>query len=197
MSHTYSSLIVHCVFATKLRRILIPSDLKKRVWPYMAGIARQNKFKALAAGGMQDHAHILLSLPTTMNVAKAVQLIKGGSSKWINDHLPSRSFDWQDGYSAFTIGISQLENTVRYIDTQEERHRKLSFDDELLRMLKRHGITPVCGAGLKSRCVPAVPCGDSVAAIPFPAVETAGYYDPSCFAGLPTVSRSSPKGERV
>ncbi len=108
----------------------------------MAGIARQNKFKALAAGGTQDHAHILLSLPTTMNVAKAVQLIKGGSSKWINDHLPSRSFDWQDGYSAFTIGISQLENTVRYIDTQEERHRKLSFDDELSRMLKRHGITP-------------------------------------------------------
>jgi len=52
MSHTYSSLLVHCVFATKLRRILIPSDLKKRVWPYMAGIARQNKFKALAAGGM-------------------------------------------------------------------------------------------------------------------------------------------------
>jgi len=130
MSHTHSSLLVHCVFATKLRRILIPSDLKKRVWPYMAGIARQNKFKALAAGGMDDHAHILLSLPTTMNIAKAVQLIKGGSSKWINDHLPSRSFDWQDGYAAFTIGISQLEDIIRYIDTQEEHHRKLSFDDE-------------------------------------------------------------------
>ena len=91
---------------------------------------------------MEDHAHVLLSLPTTINVAKAVQLIKGGSSKWINDHLPSRPFDWQDGYAAFTLGISQLENTVRYIDTQEERHRKLSFDDELSRMLKRHGITP-------------------------------------------------------
>ncbi|SRR5258708_2007006 len=74
MSHTYYSLMAHCVFATKLRRILIPSDLKKKLWPYMAGIARMNKFKALAVGGMEDHAHILLSLPTTITVAKAVQL---------------------------------------------------------------------------------------------------------------------------
>jgi Transposase and inactivated derivatives len=71
----------------KERRVSIPADLKAKLWPYIAGIARQNKFKALAVGGMPDHCHALLSLPTTMSVAKAVQLIKGGSSKWINDHL--------------------------------------------------------------------------------------------------------------
>jgi putative transposase len=142
MSHTYYSLTAHCVFATKQRRILIPSDLKKKLWPYMAGIARMNKFKALAVGGMEDHAHILLSLPTTITVAKAVQLIKGGSSKWINDHLSGRPFAWQDGYAAFSTCISQLEKTIRYINTQEEHHRKMSFDDEFLRMLERHGIRP-------------------------------------------------------
>ena len=89
---------------------------------------------------MRDHAQILMSLPTTMSVAKAVQLIKGGSSKWINDHLPDRSFDWQDGYGAFTIGISQLQTTIRYIDNQERHHSRMTFDEELLRMLKKHGL---------------------------------------------------------
>jgi REP element-mobilizing transposase RayT len=124
----------------KERRILVPANLQQRLWPYIAGIARLNKFKALAVGGVPDHAHVLLSLPTAMSVAKAVQLVKGGSSKWINDHLPNRSFDWQDGYAAFTIGVSQLEVTIRYIDNQEKHHRKMTFDGELVRMLKRHGI---------------------------------------------------------
>lgn len=140
MSHTYYSILVHCVFSTKERRILVPANLQDRLWPYIAGIARLNKFKALAVGGMPDHAHVLLSLPTAMSVAKAVQLVKGGSSKWINDHLPNRSFNWQDGYGAFTIGVSQLEVTVHYIDNQEKHHKRMTFDEELSRMLRRHGI---------------------------------------------------------
>jgi putative transposase len=142
MSHTYYSILVHCVFSTKERRPLIPPEMKDRLWPYIAGIARQNKFKTLAVGGMQDHAHVLLSLPSAMPVAKAVQLIKGGSSKWVNDHLDRRSFAWQDGYAAFTIGISQLQNTVRYINNQERRHAKMDFAGELGKMLERHGIQP-------------------------------------------------------
>ena len=140
MSHTYCSALFHCVFSTKERRPIIPFDLKDRLWPYIAGIARMNRFKALAGGGMPDHAHVLVSLPATMPIAKAIQLIKGGSSKWINDHLKRRSFAWQDGYSAFSIGISQVENTVRYIDNQERHHKRITADEELLRMLERHGI---------------------------------------------------------
>ena len=75
-----------------------------------------------------------------MSIAKAVQLIKGSSSKWINDHLERRTFDWQDGYAAFTIGISQLENTTRYINNQERHHTKMDFAQELEKMLKKHGI---------------------------------------------------------
>jgi len=77
-----------------------------------------------------------------MSVAKAVQLIKGGSSKWINDHLDRRSFAWQNGYSAFTIGISQLEKTILYIHNQERHHAKMDFAQELEKMLERHGIKP-------------------------------------------------------
>jgi REP element-mobilizing transposase RayT len=140
MSHTHYSILVHCVFSTKERRPIVPANMKDRLWPYIAGIARLNKFKALAVGGMQDHAHVLLSLPTAMSVAKGLQLIKGGSSKWINDHLDRRSFAWQDGYSAFTIGISQLQDTIRYIDNQERHHAKRTFGQELKQMLERHGI---------------------------------------------------------
>jgi len=140
MSHTYSSILIHSVFSTKERRSLIPAELKTRLWPYIAGIARLNKFKALAVGGIEDHAHALVSLPTTMTVAKAIQLIKGGSSKWINDHLQARSFAWQDGYAAFSIGIAQVDNTIRYIQNQEKHHAKVRFDEELARMLERHGM---------------------------------------------------------
>jgi putative transposase len=140
MSHTYCSVLLHCVFSTKERRPIIPLDLKDRLWPYMAGIARMNRFKALAIGGMLDHAHVLMSLPTTVPIPKAIQLIKGGSSKWINDHLPRRTFAWQDGYAVFSIGISQVEATVRYINNQEKHHRRMTAEEEWERMLARHGI---------------------------------------------------------
>jgi len=140
MSHTYCSALFHVVFSTKERRPIIPLNLKDRLWPYIAGIARLNRFKALAVGGMPDHAHVLLSLPTTIPMPKAIQLIKGGSSKWINDHLPGRTFAWQDGYAIFTIGISQVENTVRYINNQERHHRRMTAQEELERMLARHCI---------------------------------------------------------
>src|SRR5262245_53466952 len=80
MSHRYSSLLVHCAFSTKEREHLIAESMKRKLWAYIGGIARANQFKALAVGGMPDHVHALLSLPATLTVAKALPLIKGGSS---------------------------------------------------------------------------------------------------------------------
>jgi putative transposase len=140
MSHRYASLLVHCVFSTKDREVLIPESTKTKLWAYIGGIARTNKFKALAVGGMPDHVHALLSLPATLPVAKALQLIKGGSSKWMNDHSERRSFAWQDSYGVFSIGISQVEDTVRYINTQEQHHAKIGFADEFKKFLKWHGL---------------------------------------------------------
>jgi REP-associated tyrosine transposase len=143
LPHTYTSLLVHCVFSTKDRRPLITEQMQPRLWAFLGGIARKNRMKALAVGGIEDHVHILLSLPATITVAKALQLLKGGSSKWMNDQLPRRSFAWQENYGAFSIGVSQVKDTVRYIKNQKQHHARCGFAEELRMFLRRHGITPV------------------------------------------------------
>jgi putative transposase len=83
--------------------------------------------------------HLLLSLPTTIAVAKAIQLIKRGSSAWIHDtfrQLPN--FAWQEGYGAFSVSVSHLSETVEYIKNQAEHHRTRTFQEEYLGFLKKH-----------------------------------------------------------
>ena len=141
MANTFSCLNIHCVFSTKERRKLITPDLQERLWPYMGGIARENKMRALAVGGVEDHVHLLLSVPSTLAIAKAMQLVKGGSSKWIHDHIPEhQTFAWQEGYGAFSIGISQIDPTVKYIHSQAEHHRAKTFQEEFIAILVKHGI---------------------------------------------------------
>lgn len=97
--------------------------------------------KAVEIGGMPDHVHILLSLPSTIPIAKALQLIKGGSSKWVHETFPEhRLFGWQVKYGAFSVSMSLLDKTVDYIRNQEQHHRKMSFQEEFLTLLKKHGI---------------------------------------------------------
>ena len=141
MPHSYVSALMHCVFSTKERRKLITPEVQRRLWPYMGGVARENNMKALAIGGVEDHVHILLSLPATIPVAKAIQLIKGGSSKWLHDNFPAqRTFAWQEGYGAFSVSVSQVVNTAAYIEGQAAHHRRQSFEDEFRAFLKKHGI---------------------------------------------------------
>ena len=135
----YTNLLVHCVFSTKERRRLIPHALQNDLWAYMGGIARANGMKALAVGGTADHAHMLLSIPATMPVAKAVQLIKAGSSKWIHERT-GQALAWQESYGAFTIGVSQLPRTMAYIRGQEKHHERGGFDREFLAFLRKNGI---------------------------------------------------------
>jgi REP element-mobilizing transposase RayT len=132
---------VHCVFSTKERRKLITPDLQERLYPYLGGIARENKMKALSIGGVEDHVHALVSLPSTLSIAKSVQLLKGNSSKWIHETFPKqRQFQWQEGYGAFSIAVSGVEDTLRYIQSQKEHHQRHSFKDELIVFLEKHGI---------------------------------------------------------
>ena len=138
---SYVSSHIHCVFSTKERRPMIAPELRERLWPFMGGIARQNQMKAIEIGGMADHVHILLSLPSTVSIAKALQLIKGGSSKWVHETFPEhRLFNWQVKYGAFGVSVSQLDKTIQYIRKQEEHHRKMSFQEEFLALLKKHRI---------------------------------------------------------
>ena len=98
MTNSYISLYIHIVFSTKGREPMIIPELQNRLWAYLGGIARENSMKALSVGGTEDNVHTLLSLPATLAVAKAVQLIKGGSSKWVHDaYVDLRQFAWQEG----------------------------------------------------------------------------------------------------
>ena len=97
--------------------------------------------KALVVGGVEDHLHILLSIPSTLSVAKAVQLLKGNSCKWIHDTFKAHwNFEWQEGYGAFSIGVSGVEDTTKYIESQREHHRTLTFREELEIFLKKPGM---------------------------------------------------------
>ena len=138
--HSFISVHLHCVWSTKNRDPSLHSKLRERLWPYLGGIARENKMKALAIGGAADHVHIVLSLPATLSVAKMVQLLKGNSSKWIHETFSEmRSFKWQEGYGAFSIGVSAIDATRTYIQNQAEHHRRRTFREEFETMLRKHG----------------------------------------------------------
>ena len=141
MSHSYANILVHCAFSTKERLKVISPDFRKRLWAYIGGIARENGMKALAVGGVDDHIHILLSLPATMSLSKGIQLLKAGSSKWIHDNFPKHGkFSWQEGYGAFSIGISQRDEKVAYIEGQEAHHKKRNFKEEFRAFLDEQGV---------------------------------------------------------
>ena len=139
MPHTHISAHIHYVFSTKNRAHGIPPRLQPDLWAYIGGIARSDAAKALAVGGIDNHVHVLLSLPPIMSIATAMQHIKGASSRWL--HQEHRlDCEWQEGYGAFTVGASQIAATIRYISSQPEHHQKMSFEDEFLTFLKKHEI---------------------------------------------------------
>jgi REP element-mobilizing transposase RayT len=146
--HSSSSSLFHCVFSTKKREPSLTPEVRDRLYPYLGGIARENGMKALAIGGVADHVHLLLSLPATMPLSKAMQLMKGNSSKWIHQTFPAlRAFSWQQGYGAFSIGVSGIEETRAYIRGQEEHHRTRTYREEVITFLQRHSM-PFDGAML-------------------------------------------------
>ncbi len=141
MANTYINILVHTVFSTKNREMWLSSPLRERLYPYLCGIARENKFKVLSIGGVDNHIHILLSLNSTTSIAKAIQFLKGGSSKWIHETFPElKLFSWQEGYGAFSIGISNMEETIKYIENQENHHKKIGFQDEYLNFLRKNNV---------------------------------------------------------
>ena len=137
--HSFSHCLMHGVFSTKNREPWLSPEVRARLWPYLGGIARRNDMKALAVGGVADHVHVLLSLPATLSTAKALQLLKGNSSKWLHETYPTlRGVGWQEGYGAFSIGISGVADTIRYIADQEEHHRTRTFREEFESFLIKH-----------------------------------------------------------
>ncbi len=94
----------------------------------------------LAINGFTDHVHLLVSLPPRMAISDLVRTLKANSSKWFHETFPSRLFQWQEGYSVFTVSESNRERVVRYIEGQPDHHARVSFQDELIELLKKHHV---------------------------------------------------------
>ncbi len=141
MSHTFTNLLTHIIFSTKDRRPRIPPEIRSRLHGYMGGIIHELGGKPITINGTKDHAHLLVQLPPVLALAKALQIIKGNSSRWVNETFDCRRpFAWQEGYAGFSVSLSNAPAVVRYISNQERHHQKISFQDELREFLKKHGI---------------------------------------------------------
>ncbi len=138
MGHSYSQNLVHCVYSTGERRNLIAPELQKQLWAFMGVIAKREGIPLLMAGGTENHAHLLIALPPTLALAKALQTIKAYSSRWMGEHRGD--FKWQEGYGAFSVSPSQMETVSTYIRNQAKHHAKRSFEEEFVFLLKSSAI---------------------------------------------------------
>lgn len=142
MAHTYTSLLTHVIFSTKNRVPSLEADIREEVEKYICGVAKNLGITTIAINSVEDHAHMLIKVPAAMAVAEAVGKLKANSSRFIHDEWANRSrFDWQEGYGAFSVSRSGVDALVRYIEGQEEHHRKRTFQEEYLDFLTKYEIT--------------------------------------------------------
>ena len=118
---------------------LIAEDLQPKLWAYIAGIAKNHGMHAVAVGGIDDHVHALINVGSSYGIAKAVQILKANSSRWMNEH-PGVRFAWQEGYFACSVSRSQTATVRKYIANQKEHHRKMDSAKEFELLLRKHGL---------------------------------------------------------
>jgi len=135
MAHTYASNFIHCIFSTKDRRPLIDATRTSELYAYLGGIARSEGFSLVAAGGTANHLHLLFILPASHSLAHSIQKLKGSSSRWMGS-----GFSWQEGYGAFSVSPSQVPVVRKYIQNQEQHHRKQDFEQEFIALLRNCGV---------------------------------------------------------
>jgi putative transposase len=140
MSSTFLSLHYHVVFSTKQRELLVRDGWRARLHEYLGGVVRGLGARSEMVGGMADHVHLLVELKATHTLSDFMRELKKASSIWVHEEIPLRAFAWQEGYAAFTVSASGLEEVRRYIETQAEHHRERSFRDELKILLQRSGV---------------------------------------------------------
>ena len=141
MPQTLSNLLYHMVWSTKNREPLI-TNFRKDMYKFICSNIIREGGIVFSINGAQDHIHIAAKLLPRHRVCDILQLIKGNSSKWVNEHKKCDThFSWQAGYGAFTISKSKLSNVIKYIDSQEEHHKlKKKFKEEFIEILKLNEI---------------------------------------------------------
>jgi REP element-mobilizing transposase RayT len=139
MAHTYSDLVVHALFSTKDRRPAIDRELAPQLFAYMAQVIKNVRAEPILINGVSDHAHLLFRLPPVLALADVMEKVKANSSRWVRQAKHKR-FAWQTGYTAFSVSRSNVVKVREYIAEQERHHRRMSFREEVLAFLKKHGV---------------------------------------------------------
>ena len=141
MANTFSQIYIQAVFAVSGRQSLIRPTFKEELYKYITGIVRNQGQKLIAINGVEDHLHMLIGLRPAMALADLIREVKADSSNFVNDNKwVHGKFSWQEGYGAFSYGHSQLDTIIRYIQNQEEHHRRRSFRNEYLTLLRKFDI---------------------------------------------------------
>ena len=140
-NNTYSQIHIQLVFAVQNRQSMILESWRERLYKYMIAIIQNNRHKVLAIGGTADHVHILIGMRPSQSLSDLMQLVKGCSSKWINENrLANGWFSWQEGYGAFSYAKDDLPNVIRYIENQAEHHKQKDVVEEYKELLEEHGV---------------------------------------------------------
>jgi putative transposase len=139
MAQTCGNIVVHLIFSTELRQPLICADIRSDLFAYLGGIVRELRGTALIVGGTCDHVHMLIRIRPAQSIAEIARIVKTNSSGWIRkkDHT---EFAWQAGYGVFSVSESSVPAVTKYIATQEEHHKKRSFQEEFVAFLKKNKI---------------------------------------------------------
>jgi putative transposase len=141
MPQSLSNILIHLIWSTKDRYPWLEPDIRGKTHAFLAGTVRQLDCEAYRVGGVADHVHLALRLSRNVSIADLVKEAKTASSKWLKLQDPAfAKFSWQQGYGGFSVGMSQKETLLHYIDTQEEHHRTLTFQDEYRNFLKKYAI---------------------------------------------------------
>ena len=141
MGHTFTNHLYHIVFSTKGRKPVITPRIEEDLHKYICGIARNCGGRVLKINGVVDHVHILAQVKPSISISEFLQLVKTNSSKWVSESFADVSwFEWQAGYSSFTVSESQSKKVGTYIERQKERHQSETFAEELARIFKKHRI---------------------------------------------------------
>ncbi|MFL6437159.1 MAG: IS200/IS605 family transposase [Terriglobales bacterium] len=139
MSHSTVTNLLHVVWSTRSRKDIIPQHVLTRLWEYFIGIGYNKGIPVIAVGGMRNHVHLGIELPATTKLSDAISVFKANSSRWLKQQ-GVKDLPWQTGYGAFSFGIPQLGQVKKYIHNQAEHHKKYSFEEEFLELLKRAGV---------------------------------------------------------
>lgn len=141
MPQSLSAVYIHLVFSTKERRPFLRDETTRMsVHSYLGGISKQLGCAPIMTGGMEDHVHLLARFGRTITQAEWVKELKRVSNLWIKEQYAIRNFEWQAGYADFSVSCSSLDHVKRYIEHQQEHHRKFSFQDELRALFRKNGV---------------------------------------------------------